>query len=156
MKRIILGMLLCLSSFLFAGEKRAEDFLLKDQYGVEQSLEKYKGKIIFLNFWVSWCPTCRSETDIKKKIYKEYGENSGDIIFLGVNNEEIHKVKSYINQKRFNIPTVLEAQKVFEDYEIKHYPTTFVINREGEIVKELEEKKLSFEGVEKIIQEIEG
>lgn len=155
MKKIILAILLCLSIIGYADEKKAENFLLKDQYGTEQSLEKYRGKIVFLNFWVSWCPTCRSETDIKKKIYKKYGENSGDVIFLGVNNEEVTTVKSYINQKRFNIPTVLNANEVFEKYGIKHYPTTFVIDRNGNIVEELEEKKLSFEGVERIIAKLE-
>ena len=131
MKKIILVIMLIFSTVVFAEEKKAEDFLLKDQFGIEQSLEKYEGKIIFLNFWVSWCPTCRGETDTKKELFKKYGENKEDVIFLGVNNEELANVKSYINQKRYNIPTVLEAQKLFEAYEIKRYPTTFVNNRKG-------------------------
>ncbi len=154
MKKIILVIMLCLSSIIFAEGKKAEDFLLKDQYGVEQSLEKYRGKIVFLNFWVSWCSTCRGEADIKKEIYSKYGKNSGDVIFLGVNNEELPTVKGYINQKRFNIPTVLGANELFKIYEIKHYPTTFVIDREGNIVEVLEEKKLNFEIVEELIERV--
>lgn len=157
MKKIILVIMLIFSTIVFAEEKKAEDFLLKDQFGIEQSLEKYEGKIIFLNFWVSCCPTCRGETDTKKELFKKYGENKEDIIFLGVNNEELANVKSYINQKRYNIPTVLEAQKLFETYEIKRYPTTFVIDRDGNIVKRLQDKEtLNFENVEKIIEEIES
>lgn len=157
MKKIILVIMLIFSTIVFAEEKKAEDFLLKDQFGIEQSLEKYEGKIIFLNFWVSWCPTCRGETDTKKELFKKYGENKEDIIFLGVNNEELANVKSYINQKRYNIPTVLEAQKLFETYEIKRYPTTFAIDRDGNIVKRLQDKEtLNFENVEKIIEEIEN
>lgn len=157
MKKIILVIMLIFSTIVFAEEKKAEDFLLKDQFGIEQSLEKYEGKIIFLNFWVSCCPTCRGETDTKKELFKKYGENKEDIIFLGVNNEELANVKSYINQKRYNIPTVLEAQKLFEAYEIKRYPTTFVIDRDGNIVKRLQDKEtLNFENVEKIIEEIES
>lgn len=157
MKKIILVIMLIFSTIVFAEEKKAEDFLLKDQFGVEQSLERYEGKIIFLNFWVSWCPTCRGETDTKKELFKKYGENKEDVIFLGVNNEELANVKSYINQKRYNIPTVLEAQKLFEAYEIKRYPTTFVIDRDGNIVKRLQDKEtLNFENVEKIIEEIEN
>lgn len=157
MKKIILVIMLIFSTIVFAEEKKAEDFLLKDQFGIEQSLEKYEGKIIFLNFWVSCCPTCRGETDTKKELFKKYGENKEDIIFLGVNNEELANVKSYINQKRYNIPTVLEAQKLFETYEIKRYPTTFVIDRDGNIVKRLQDKEtLNFENVEKIIEEIEN
>ena len=70
MKKIILVIMLIFSTVVFAEEKKAEDFLLKDQFGIEQSLEKYEGKIIFLNFWVSWCPTCRGETDTKKNFLK--------------------------------------------------------------------------------------
>lgn len=157
MKKILIAIMMLLSFVVYGEEKKAEDFLLKDQFGIEQSLEKYEGKIIFLNFWVSWCPTCRGETDTKKELFKKYGENKEDVIFLGVNNEELANVKSYINQKRYNIPTVLEAQKLFEAYEIKRYPTTFVIDRDGNIVKRLQDKEtLNFENVEKIIEEIES
>ena len=156
MKRLLVVIMLLFSVAVFGEERQAPDFHLKDQYGVEQSLEKYKGKIIFLNFWVSWCPTCRAETDTKKELFKKYGENREDIIFLGVNNEEEATVRGYINQKRFKIPTVLGAQEEFDIYKIKHYPTTFVIDRTGNIVEELEEIKLSFEGVERVISKIDG
>lgn len=157
MKRILVVIMMFFSFIVYGAERKAEDFLLKDQYGVEQSLEKYKGKIIFLNFWVSWCPTCRGETDIKKELFKKYGENKDDIVFLGVNNEERSNVMSYINQKRYNVPTVLGAQKVFEVYGIKRYPTTFVIDRDGNIVRRLQDKEtLNFENVEKLIKECEN
>ena len=61
----------------------APDFTLVDQYGEETQTSDYKGKVVFLNFWATWCPPCREEMpDIEALYSKEYGENSEDLVIF--------------------------------------------------------------------------
>ena len=90
MKKIIGIIFLMISLVSFSNSAKAPDFNLKDQYGVTHSLENYKGKVIFLNFWATWCPPCKKEMPDIENIYKEYGENKKDVVILGVNLSLIH------------------------------------------------------------------
>lgn len=116
MKKVLLGIFCILSMGTYSIEGKAPEIDLKDQYGIEHKLEEYRGKIVFLNFWVSWCPTCRNEIPAKKKLFKEYGENQRDVVILGINNEDEKTIKSFINQKEYKLPTLLGANKEFEIY----------------------------------------
>ncbi len=62
----------------------AIDFALYDQYGNEHKLSDYRGKTVFLNFWATWCPPCRSEMPYIEELYKEYNKNNADVVILGV------------------------------------------------------------------------
>ena len=64
----------------------AMDFTLTDQYGETHTFSDYKGKTVFLNFWATWCPPCKSEMPDIQALYEKYGENEGDLIVLGVAN----------------------------------------------------------------------
>ena len=64
----------------------APDFTLTDQYGKIHSLSQYRGKVVFLNFWASWCGPCKQEMPDIQALYEQYGENKGDVVILGVAN----------------------------------------------------------------------
>ena len=64
----------------------AFDFTLVDQYGKTHTLSEYKGKVVFLNFWTTWCPPCKEELPYIQEIYEEYNENKDDVIILGIAN----------------------------------------------------------------------
>lgn len=133
MKKIISVIFLLFSMFCFS-EDKAPDFNLKDQYGVEHTLNNYKGKIIFLNFWATWCPPCKREIPDIESIYKEYGENKKDIIILGVNNEKTDKVKEFLKEKDYTFPTLIdEKSEVMKKYYIQAFPTSFVIDKNGNV-----------------------
>ncbi len=69
--------------FRISDRVEAPDFTLVDQYGEEHKLSDYKGKVVFLNFWATWCPPCREEMpDIEALYSKEYGENSEDLVIF--------------------------------------------------------------------------
>src|SRR5699024_11151365 len=59
-------------------------FTLVDQYGEIHTLSDYKCKVVFLNFWATWCPPCRIEMPYIEDIYKENNDNSEDVVILGV------------------------------------------------------------------------
>jgi cytochrome c-type biogenesis protein len=123
----------------------AFDFTLTDQYGKEHTLSDYKGKVIFLNFWATWCPPCRGELPDIEELYQEYGKNEGDVIILGVanpvsdaypNNADVteDEVLSFLEDKGYTFPVLLdETGGVLSDYYISAFPTTFMIDKQGNI-----------------------
>lgn len=123
----------------------AFDFTLTDQYGNTHTLSDYKGKVVFLNFWATWCPPCRSEMPDIEELYQEYGYNEKDIIILGVanpvsdeypNNSDVTKkeIIKFLEDNNYTFPVVFdETGDLLRDYYISAFPTTFFINKEGNI-----------------------
>lgn len=134
MKKIIGIIFLMISLVSFSNSAKAPDFNLKDQYRVVHSLENYKGKVIFLNFWATWCPPCKKEMPDVESIYKEYGENKKDVIILGINSEKENEVKKFLKDKGYTFPTLIdENSEVMRKYFIQAFPTSFVIDKEGNV-----------------------
>lgn len=118
------------------------DFTLYDQYGKEHKLSDYEGKTVFLNFWATWCPPCRSEMPHIEEIYKEYGLNKDDVIILGVASPKLGKetseeeIKQFLTENKYTFPTVFDvAGEVVYQYGISSYPSTFIIDKEGYITQ---------------------
>ncbi|MFX0548986.1 cytochrome c biogenesis protein CcdA [Hathewaya histolytica] len=117
----------------------AFDFKLTDQYGKEHKLSDYKGKVVFLNFWGTWCPPCRSEMPHIEELYKQHNKNSKDVIILGVANpggqeKDVEGIKEFLKKNGYSFPVVFdESGEVFMDYAINSFPTTYMIDKEGNI-----------------------
>lgn len=122
------------------------DFTLIDQYGNEHTLSDYKGKVVFLNFWATWCPPCRKEMPDIQSLYNEYNQNQDDVVFLGVanprnenniNTREVDKdgIIRFLEENKLDFPVVFdESGEIFSLYGISSLPTTFLINKDGNIV----------------------
>lgn len=124
-------------------EKRADyDFTLRDQYGEEHTLSEYKGKVVFLNFWATWCPPCKAEMPDIQKLYEEYGENGkeAEVVILGIaapgygNETDEDGIRQFLEENEYTYPVVMDSGgEVFAQYGITAYPTTFMIDKEGNI-----------------------
>lgn len=124
----------------------APDFTLVDQYGEEHKLSDYKGKVVFLNFWATWCPPCREEMPDIEALYKEYGENSEDLVILSVanpktkdnpnnNDKTIEEVTTFMEDNGYSYPALMDTTgDVLLQYYITAFPTTFMIDREGRVI----------------------
>lgn len=124
----------------------APDFTLVDQFGEEHKLSDYKGKVVFLNFWATWCPPCREEMPDIEALYKEYGENSEDLVILSVanpktkdnpnnNDKTIEEVTKFMEDNGYSYPTLMDTTgDVLLQYYITAFPTTFMIDREGRVI----------------------
>lgn len=134
MKKIIGIIFLLVTVFTFANEIKAPDFKLKDQYGVEHYLEKYRGKVVILNFWATWCSVCKSELKDIEELYQEYGKNEKDVVFLGVNDENLQKVTEYLKKNSYTLPTIIDSD-LMDEYQIRAFPTVFIIDKMGNIYK---------------------
>lgn len=119
----------------------AIDFTLVDQYGNTHTISEYKGKVIFLNFWATWCPPCRMEMPDIEAIYEEYEKNSGDVIILGVAAPNLGKegseehIKKFLKDNGYTYPVVFDQTgDILGQYSIQAFPTTFVIDKDGNLV----------------------
>lgn len=123
----------------------AINFTLKDQNGDIHELSRYKGKVVFLNFWTTWCGYCKTELQDLQQLYNEYGKNKKDVIFLGVTSPNSSKNKNaadvskdeiieYIKQNSLDFPMVFDEDgSVYNSYYIYAFPTSFLINKEGNV-----------------------
>ena len=124
----------------------AFDFTLTDQYGNKHKLSDYKGKVVFLNFWATWCPPCKKEMPDIEELYNKYNLNQDEVVFLGVanpksaeypSNQDVEKeeIKSFLKDNKYTFPTLFdETGEVLRNYNISAFPTTFMIDKEGNIV----------------------
>lgn len=126
-------------------EIKAFEFELKDQYGKVHKLSDYRGKVVFLNFWATWCPPCKMEMPHIEELYSEYNFNKDDVIILGVTNPRADKnpytkekdengIKEFLKENNYTFPTLFDfTGEVFYNYYINAFPTTFMIDRDGNI-----------------------
>ncbi len=119
----------------------AIDFTLRDQFGVEHTLSDYKGKVVFLNFWATWCPPCRAEMPDIQKLYEEYGQNQGEeVIILGVAAPNIsgegseEEIAAFLSDHGYTYPVLMDTTgEIMNRYGIMSYPTTFMIDKDGNV-----------------------
>lgn len=113
---------------------KAKDFKLKDLNGKELSLSDLKGKKVFLNFWATWCPPCRAEMPEIEKLYQE--TKNSDLVIVAVDiGEPLSDVKTFIDNNKYNFKVLLDSdQSISEQYGISAIPTSFFIDKEGNIV----------------------
>jgi peroxiredoxin len=115
----------------------APDFTLKDPRGSSVNLRSLKGKVVFLNFWATWCPSCKLEMPAMEELHKEFGGRG--LVILAVNFQEgPEEVREFLTQHRLTFTTLLDRNsEVFHLYQAWSLPTTYVINRNGEIVDKI-------------------
>ncbi len=102
--------------------------------GGEAGPHTYKGKVIILNFWASWCPPCRREMPSMERLYRDYKDKG--LVILGVNDMESEEdVRGFYDEYMLSFPTVLDRDgKVFTRYGVLAIPTSFIIDREGRLI----------------------
>lgn len=127
-----------------------EEITFYDQYGKKHSLKEYKGKVVFLNFWASWCPPCNHELPDVEALYKEMGYNKKDVVVLGVVNpsdgvspsaEQIDatEMKKFIAKKGLTFPVLFDVSGIYMSYfMIDAFPTTYIIGKDGKVVKKIQ------------------
>jgi len=100
--------------------------------GKELDVAEIKGKVIFLNFWATWCPPCVAEMPGIQRLYDEV--KSGKISFLCVSEEDRTKVIKFASERGFTFPIYTLVGKRPQTLETRGIPATFIISREGQIV----------------------
>ena len=101
--------------------------------GTNLKLSDYSEKIIFLNFWATWCPPCIGEMPGIQKLYDKFKEND-NVKFIVISYEEPEKVKSFINRKNYTFPVYTAKYQAPGIFASKGIPVTFLISEDRKIV----------------------
>ncbi|MFC1995688.1 peroxiredoxin family protein [Chloroflexota bacterium] len=130
---VLLGLLVvqgCTSSTPEVGYP-APDFTLSDLEGNRLRLSDLRGKVVFVNFWATWCPPCRVEMPEMEMVYQEYKDK--DVVVLGVDIlQPEDEVRQFVQEGGYSWTFVIDTTgEVAESYNIQTMPTSFFIDREG-------------------------
>ncbi|MFC1666888.1 redoxin domain-containing protein [Candidatus Omnitrophota bacterium] len=134
--------------------KPAPDFALLDIDGNEKKLSDFKGKVIILDFWATWCPPCRAEIPHFIELYSHYKNQGLEIIGIALDQNGRKVVGPFAEKNNINYPILLAEREISGLYGgISAIPTTFIIDRDGRIRKKYTGYR-SKEIFEKDIQEL--
>ena len=107
------------------------DFTLSDLSGKKVSLSSFKGKLVFLNFWATWCPPCRAEMPSMERLYQKL--KGQGLVVLGVDlQEDAKSVQKFVEEHKLTFPILLDSDgRVGTTYGARSIPTTYIIGRDG-------------------------
>lgn len=116
----------------------AIDFTLKDLDGNEVTLSDYKGKVIYLNFWATWCPPCKEEIPALIETYQDYGMNQEEVIILSIvmpggQEQDEAGIKEFVKENEIEYPVLVDNGNVFYAYSTSSLPTTYMINKDFKV-----------------------
>jgi len=104
---------------------------LTDQRGNPVEVMSLKGKVIFLNFWATWCPPCVAELPEIQKLYEKHGES---VTFLLVTDQEPDVVEAFLEKHGYDLPVSYATSAIPPAFHRRSIPTTYVISRDRRIV----------------------
>jgi cytochrome c biogenesis protein CcmG/thiol:disulfide interchange protein DsbE len=112
----------------------APGFTLKDANGTTVSLADYKGKVVLLNFWATWCGPCKIEIPWFIEFEQQYKDRGFSVLGVAMDEEGWDIVRPYITEKRVNYRVLMGNDQVAQLYGgVESLPTTFLLDREGRI-----------------------
>jgi thiol-disulfide isomerase/thioredoxin len=103
---------------------------LTDQQGIGIDFKSFRGNVIFLNQWATWCPPCRAEMPSIERLYRDYGDRVKFVILTG---EDPQKVKEYLEKQKFSFPVYFGTVSG-TSLASRSIPSTVIISRAGEMV----------------------
>jgi peroxiredoxin len=114
--------------------KAAPIFTLKDSSGADLRLSEYKGKVVLLNFWATWCGPCKVEMPWFVEFEQTYKDRGFGVIGVSMDEEGWDVVKPYLATKHINYRVVVGTEQLSKSYDgVESLPTTFLIDRDGRI-----------------------
>lgn len=116
----------------------APDFQLLGLDGQVHKLSDYRGKVVMLNFWGTWCPPCKEEMPHMQEQYEKWQQAGLEILAVNLGESKI-TVDNFMQQNQLKFPALLDPQMAIrKKYGVYWYPTTFFIDRKGKITAKVE------------------
>ncbi|GFP32264.1 cytochrome c biogenesis protein CcmG, thiol:disulfide interchange protein DsbE [Candidatus Hakubella thermalkaliphila] len=112
----------------------APEFALNSLGGREVSLSDFRGKVVVLNFWATWCGTCRAEMPNLERAYQAYKDKNVELVGISMDTDT-QLVESFVKEVGVTYTILLDpSHRVASDYAIWALPTTYIVDEKGMIV----------------------
>jgi thiol-disulfide isomerase/thioredoxin len=127
-------MIVCSCASVLAQEAIAPQFVLKDVDGRTVRLRDYRGKVVLINFWATWCPPCRAEMPDLVRLQREHASQGLQIIGITYPPERKDRVRRFARSLKVNYPIILGTRQIKARFSSEEtLPLTVVIDRDGKV-----------------------
>jgi thiol-disulfide isomerase/thioredoxin len=110
-------------------------FTIKDLKGNKIQFDQYKGKVVFLNLWATWCGPCKAEMPGIHSLYSKMKNDSITFVMLSLDKDQaLPKVEAYVQKNEYTFPIFMPSGYLAEQLQVPSIPTTFIISKDGKIV----------------------
>jgi len=113
----------------------ASDFVLKDLNGNNVALSDYRGKVVLIEFWATWCPPCRATMPGIEKLHKAYKDRGLVILAISLDSGDWDFVKSFLASYGITYTVLRGTDDVQSKYGVRAIPTTVILDKQGRIAK---------------------
>jgi thiol-disulfide isomerase/thioredoxin len=111
------------------------NFVVRNKAGERVKFDQYKGKVIFLNLWATWCGPCRAEMPTIQTLYQKMDTTDVVFVILSIDRDQDEpKIASYLNKYKYTFPVFRPSGQLTSQLDIPSIPTTFIINKKGMVV----------------------
>jgi cytochrome c biogenesis protein CcmG, thiol:disulfide interchange protein DsbE len=119
---------------LGSGSEPAPSFELRSLDGRVVSLDEYRGQVVLVNFWASWCPPCRVEMPGFERVYRQRRDEGFVILGIATDTHAEDAIREFVEEHGITYPILLADRQVIQDYGgIRSLPETFLVDRNGVI-----------------------
>jgi thiol-disulfide isomerase/thioredoxin len=113
---------------------QAPDFELENLSGTRRSLKDFRGKVVFLNFWATWCIPCRQEMPLMESLHREFIDRGLEIVAVNFREDKI-TVHKFFDELGLTFESLVDSDGAVSDkYGARSLPLTYIVNRKGEFV----------------------
>ncbi|MBN1907417.1 MAG: TlpA family protein disulfide reductase [Deltaproteobacteria bacterium] len=117
----------------------APDFSLPDLDGRMVNLSSYKGRVVIVNIWATWCPPCVAEAPSLDKLYKIFKEEGLELLAVSVDKDGKRAVEPFMKKKNLSFPVLLDPDgRVAGLYRTRGVPESFIVKKDGTIDNKIE------------------
>lgn len=111
------------------------NFTVRNTAGERIKFEEYKGKVVFLNIWATWCGPCRAEMPTIQGLFEKMDSTKVEFVMLSIDKDKDEpKVGAYIGKYKYTFPVYRPSGYLTAQLNVPSIPTTFIINKEGNVV----------------------
>jgi thiol-disulfide isomerase/thioredoxin len=112
------------------------DFAVRDSNGKKISFDEFKGKVLFINLWATWCGPCRVEMPTIQQLYNEQaGDDKIKFVMLSLDTEKtVKNIEGYIKGNSYTFPVYRPSGYLPELFQVPSIPVTFIVSKQGKVV----------------------